>query len=235
MSRVTRALGACVVGLLLASCSIGPKLVPDPTLPAAGSDLRGRKVIVSGFQGARYSAAYSTSVTSSATILTTSVTTATRDISPEVAKGLRAQGIDAEARVGVEPAMLKRGEVLVRGKLFASGGPYWDTGRGMNWANLALVTVTLGIVGMIGPTPIPWTVVVQLSYSADVIDAQGRFLAHASEQRVNAEFDSYYFWGSNYGDVNERAFAYATQRVTERLADWFVGDRPKTGGGSARR
>ena len=234
MCRVTRTLGACVVGLLLASCSIGPKLVQDPALPAADSDLRNRKVIVSGFQGARYSAAYSTSVTSTATILTTSVTTATRDISPDVAKGLRALGIDAEARVGVEPTRLKRGEVLVRGKLFASGGPYWDTGRGMNWANLALVTVTLGIVGMIGPTPIPWTAVVQLSYSADVVDAQGRFLAHASEQRVDAEFDSYYFWGSNYGDVNERTFAAGTQKVSERLADWFIGDRPATGGAARR-
>ena len=61
--------------------------------------------------------------------------------------------------------------------------------------------------------------------SADVVDAQGRFLAHASEQRVDAEFDSYYFWGSNYGDVNERTFAAGTQRVTERLADWFVGGK----------
>lgn len=218
MKQLTRALGACVAGLLLASCSIGPKLVPDPTFPAAGSDLRGRKVIVSGFQGARYSS----SVTQNANIQTIREAIGTRDISPDVAQGLRARGIDAEARVGVEPSMLRRGEVLLRGKLFASGGPGWDTGRGSNWANLALVTVTLGIVGMIGPTPIPWTVVVQLSYSADVIDAQGRFLAHASEQRVNAEFDSYYFWGSNYGDVNERSFAAGTQRVTERLADWFV-------------
>ena len=223
MGRVTRTLDACVVGLLLASCSIGPKLVPDPAFPAAGSDLRSKKVIVSGFQGARYS----TSVTRDANIQTIREAIGTRDISPDVAQGLRARGIDAEARVGVEPQMLKRGEVLLRGKLFASGGPGWSTDRGNNWANLALVTVTLGIVGMIGPTPIPWTVVVQLSYSADVIDAQGRFLAHASEQRVNAEFDSYYFWGTNYGDVNERAFAYGTQRVTERLADWFVGDRPK--------
>jgi hypothetical protein len=175
-------------------------------------------VIVSGFQGARYSS----SVTQNANIQTIREAIGTRDISPDVAQGLRARGIDAEARVGVEPSMLRRGEVLLRGKLFASGGPGWDTGRGSNWANLALVTVTLGIVGMIGPTPIPWTVVVQLSYSADVIDAQGRFLAHASEQRVNAEFDSYYFWGSNYGDVNERSFAAGTQRVTERLADWFV-------------
>jgi len=222
MNQVTRALGACVGGLLLASCSIGPKFVPDPTVPAASSDLRGRKVIVSGFQGARYSAAYSTSVTSSATIQTIREAISTRDISPDVAQGLRARGIDAEARAGVEPSMLKRGEVLLRGKIFASGGPGWDTGRGANWANLVLVTVTLGIVGMIGPTPIPWTVVVQVSYSADVLDAQGRFLAHASEQRVNAEFDSYYFWGSNYGDVNERTFAAGTQRVTERLADWFV-------------
>src|SRR5215831_8261964 len=230
MSRVTKALGVCVAGLLLANCSIGPKLVPDPAFPAAGSDLRGRKVIVSGFQGARYS----TSVTQNANIQTIREAIGTRDISPDVAQGLRARGIDAEARAGVEPSMLKRGEVLLRGKVFASGGPGWDTGKGTNWANLVLVTVTLGIVGMIGPTPIPWTVVVQLSYSADVLDTQGRFLAHASEQRVNAEFDSYYFWGSNYGDVNERTFAYGTQRVTERLADWFVGDRPKTGG-SARR
>jgi len=40
MNQVTRALGACVAVLLLASCSIGPKFVPDPTFPAAGSDLR---------------------------------------------------------------------------------------------------------------------------------------------------------------------------------------------------
>jgi hypothetical protein len=231
MNQVTRALGACVAGLLLAGCSIGPKFVPDPTLPPTGSDLRSRKVIVSGFQGARYS----TSVTQDANIQTIREAIGTRDISPDVAQGLRARGIDAEARVGVGPSTLKRGEVLLRGKLSAFGGPGWATGRGANWANLVLVTVTLGIVGMIGPTPIPWTVVVQLSYSADVVDAQGRFLAHASEQRVDAEFDSYYFWGSNYGDVNERTFAAGTQRVTERLADWFVSDRPTTGGGPARR
>jgi len=41
------------VGFLMAGCSIGPKFVPDPAFPAADSDLRGRKVIVSGFQGAR--------------------------------------------------------------------------------------------------------------------------------------------------------------------------------------
>ena len=222
MNQVTRALVACVAGLLLTSCSIGPKFVPDPAFPATGSDLRGRKVIVSGFQGARYSS----SVTQSANIQTIREAIGTRDISPDVAQGLRARGIDAEARVGVGPSMLRRGEVLLRGKVSAFGGPGWDTGRGANWANLVLVTVTLGIVGMIGPTPIPWTAVVQLTYSADVVDAQGRFLAHASEQRVDAEFDSYYFWGSNYGDVNERTFAAGTQRVTERLADWFVSDRP---------
>ena len=231
MSRVTRALCACAAGILLANCSIGPKFVPDPAFPAADSDVRSRKVIVSGFQGARYS----TSVTQDANIQTIREAIGTRDISPDVAQGLRARGIAAEARVGVQPAMLRRGEVLLRGKLSAFGGPGWSTDRGANWANLVLVTVTLGIVGMIGPTPIPWTVVVQVTYSADVVDAQGRFLAHSSEQRVDAEFDSYYFWGSNYGDVNERTFAAGTQRVTERLADWFVGGRPTTGGGAARR
>src|SRR5215467_1390667 len=115
MGRVTRALGACVVGLLLASCSIGPKLVPDPAFPAAGSDLRSKKVIVSGFQGARYS----TSVTRDANIQTIREAIGTRDISPDVAQGLRARGIDAEARVGVDPAMLRRGEVLLRGKVSA--------------------------------------------------------------------------------------------------------------------
>jgi hypothetical protein len=161
-------------------------------------------------------------VTQSANIQTIREAIGTRDISPDVAQGLRARGIDAEARVGVGPPTLRRGEVLLSGKVSAFGGPGWAPGRGTNWANLVLVTVTLGIVGMIGPTPIPWTAVVQLTYSADVVDAQGRFLAHASEQRVDAEFDSYYFWGSNYGDVNERTFAAGTQRVTERLADWFV-------------
>jgi hypothetical protein len=231
MSQPTRALGACVALFLLAGCSIGPKFVPDPAFPSAGSDLRNRKVIVSGFQGARYS----TSVTRDANIQTIREAIGTRDISPDVAQGLRARGIDAEARVGVQPAMLKRGEVLLRGKVSAFGGPGWSTDRGANWANLVLVTVTLGIVGMIGPTPIPWTVVVHVTYSADVVDAQGRFLAHASEQRVDAEFDSYYFWGSNYGDVNERTFAAGTQRVTERLADWFVDGRPAGGAGAARR
>ena len=231
MTRVIRALCACAAGLLLANCSIGPKFVPDPTFPVTGSDLRRSKVIVSGFQGARYA----TSVTQSANIQTIREAIGTRDISPDVAQGLRARGIDAEARVGVQPGMLKRGEVLLRGKVSAFGGPGWSTDRGANWANLVLVTVTLGIVGMIGPTPIPWTVVVQVTYSADVLDSQGRFLAHASEQRADAEFDSYYFWGSNYGDVNERTFAAGTQRVTERLADWFGGDRTAAGGGAARR
>src|SRR5262244_2955228 len=119
MASVTKALGACVAGLLLAACSIGPKLVPDPTFPAASSDLRGKKVIVSGFQGARYS----TSVTQSANIQTISEAIGTRDISPDVAQGLRAQGIDAEARVGVQPSTLRRGEVLLRGKVSAFGGP----------------------------------------------------------------------------------------------------------------
>src|SRR5882672_746195 len=96
MNQVTRALGACVAGLLLASCSIGPQFVPDPAFPAAGSDLRTRKVIVSGFQGARYS----TSVTQNANIVTIREAIGTRDISPDVAQGLRARGIDAEARVG---------------------------------------------------------------------------------------------------------------------------------------
>ena len=49
--------------------------------------------------------------------------------------------------------------------------------------------------------------------------------------RLDAEFDSYCFWGSNYGDVNERTFTAGTQRVTEHLAGWFVGNRPTTGGG----
>src|SRR5215467_5795546 len=178
MSPMTRPLGACVLGALLASCSIGPKFIPDTTFPVAGSDLRGRKVIVSGFQGARYS----TSVTRSADIQTIHEAIGTRDISPDVAQGLRARGIDAEARAGFAPGMLKRGEVLLRGKVSAFGGPGWAPGRGANWANFALVTVTLGIVGMIGPTPIPWTASVQLTYSADVLDAEGRFLAHASEQ-----------------------------------------------------
>ena len=116
MNHVTRALGACVVGFLMAGCSIGPKFVPDPAFPAADSDLRGRKVIVSGFQGARYSI----SVTQSADIQTLREAIGTRDISPDVAQGLRARGIDAEARVGVDPNMLRRGEVLLAARLTGS-------------------------------------------------------------------------------------------------------------------
>jgi hypothetical protein len=208
----------CVVGLLLTACSIGPKFQPDFPLPKPSTALHDRKVIVSGFQGARYA----TSVTRSADIQTFREEIGTRDVSADVAQYLQGRGVNAEARVGFTPAMLGQGEVLLRGKVSAFGGPGWAPGRGLNWANFGLVVCTLGIIGMIAPTPIPWIAVVEVSYSADVVDAEGRFLAHASEQKVEADFNSYWFWGVAYGDVNERTFAASTTRVSERLADWFA-------------
>jgi len=56
-------------------------------------------MIVSGFQGARYSI----SVTAVRDIQTLREAIGTRDISPDVAQGLRARGIDAEAACGGRP------------------------------------------------------------------------------------------------------------------------------------
>lgn len=217
-ARRARTLCVAVVGLLLSACSIGPKFEPDFPLPPPSTALHARKVIVSDFQGARYS----TSVTQSPDITTLREAIGTRDVSADVAQRLQARGIDAEARVGFTPTMLGRDEVLLRGKVSAFGGPGWAPGRGQNWANAGLSVVTLGLIGMIAPTPIPWIAAVDVSYSADVVDADGRFLAHAGEQKVVADFDSYYIWGASYGDVNERTFAAGTARVAERLGDWFA-------------
>jgi len=97
MNQVTRALGACVAVLLLRAVPLdrSSSRIPRSLRPAPTFGREGDRV---GVPGARYS----TSVTQNANIVTIREAIGTRDISPDVAQGLRARGIDAEARVGVE-------------------------------------------------------------------------------------------------------------------------------------
>ena len=216
-ARAIRSLIVVPLGFLLAGCALGPNYKPYPSLSASTKNLAGKTVVVSGLMGSRYT----TSVTHSADILTIREAIGTRDISPEIAQALRANGIDAEARVGFSHANLGSDGVLLTGTVRVGGGGYWDASNGLNWLNFAIVAGTLGIVGMILPTPIPWTANVSVSYNVDVLDREGRFLAHSGEQFTEAVFNNYYFWGVASQSVNPKTFQDFTKVLGDLLSDWF--------------
>ena len=206
MLTLSRWITVGALTLLLTACAIGPNYKPEPTLPAPMEQMTGKRVVVSGFVGSRYA----TSTTQSDDILTIRESIGTSDISPQIANILHQGGIAAEARAGFSQEMLEPDQVLLRGTMRISGGGGWDPGNGMNWANFVVCAGTLCVVGMILPTPVPWTAKVSVSYDVEVVDREGRFLAHSREQFTEAVFDNYWFWGVTNKNVNPTTFQHFT-------------------------
>jgi len=204
--------------LLFSGCAIGPTYKPYPSLSSISNNLEDKIVIVSDFKGSRHEAS---SYTGSIGIAIIQESINTVDISPEIATILIKHGIRAEPRKSFTVEMLKPDQVLLNGTMRINGGMTWDVKNIGNWVNFAAMCGSLAIVGMVLPTPIPWTSNVSVSYNVNVLDHEGQYLAYSGDQFLDAVFDNYYFWGILSKSTNPRTYQDFIVVLGNIIAEWF--------------
>jgi len=184
--EVTRGITmAIAISLLSAGCATEPKLVSAIALPKPQTDLKGKTVVVSGFLQSEHAV----SVTQSEAIRQTLESAYVHDISGQVASSLRSKGIPAEGRIGATPSSLADNEVLVR-------GAFIPTGALLNMGAWEIMWGTIGIVGYILPSPLPFRWGSLIIYRVEIIDSDGRILVQTGDKQIEARSTGYYVYGS---------------------------------------
>lgn len=203
------------VSAIFSGCAIGPRWNRDITLPAPSSDIRGKKVVISKFM----QSVSQVSVTHSRDIQWTKESVYAHDVSGDIAAGLRASGIPAEARVDVKAAELGKDEVLVQGAVishhYQPGGRYCLSG--------SVMILTMGIVGMVLPTPVAYLSGGEVTYRVDVIDSKGRLLMQTGDQAIIGTYDDYWFWGlvGGQGKYEYEVVPPVRQKIVAALAGYL--------------
>lgn len=194
--------------LFTAGCVRGPFWAGPEPLPGVPSE-RAVAVIVSPF----ILAERESSLSISGNIQELMESARVQDISMQIASALSDKGIRAEARNGFEPADLPEGSVLLRGAISPSAQV---VGGGRLFAHAGLMMFSLGVFGVILPSPIahrvPATIYV---YRVEVIDRDGRILVQTGSQEMLGYYESNYTL--SMGD-RKKMNADATMRVADAIA-----------------
>ncbi len=182
-------------------CLSGPEWNEEVSFPAIAEAV-GKKAIVANFtQSIRR-----TSVTHSPELIITEESLSAHDISGQIANGLRKAGISAEAHSNYKPENLKEDEVLVRG---AVRSVRYDKG----FPNQLFLFLTIGVVGVILPSPTPWTPGANQTYRVEVIGPDGRFLLQTGNRNLEARYS--YFW---IVDAPEDQCAEPAELLADKIA-----------------
>lgn len=194
--------------LAMCGCVRGPFWSGPEPLPPVPSD-GARTVIISPF----ILAERESSINTFGNIQELLESARVQDISLQMATALKAKGINAEARNGVEPRDLGHGSVLLRGAILPSGNV---VGGGRLAAHATLMMFTLGIFGVVLPNPVAHQVpATNYVYRVEVIDRDGRILVQTGSREMVGYYESNYTL--SMGD-RRKLNADATQRIADAIA-----------------
>jgi hypothetical protein len=183
------------IALLFMGCMSEVQYDPRIEIPSKPGLLKDKKVVVAGF----VKSVQDISATSSSGITKILESAHVQDISLIVTNYLVNKGIQADARSEFKVSQLRDDEVLLRGAAISIP---MDAKRlaGPRFGNAMLLICTVGIVGIVLPTPIAYITGRTFYYRMEIVDSQGRILMQTGDQRSDVYTTKHHMLGGQLDD-----------------------------------
>lgn len=183
--KSTRMVMMSVFIITLSGCAYGRSPQPMTPIQLAAPPPNAYTIIVTDF----YEGAHRLSSTRNQNIVTLRESMEVRDISPQIAKALRQRGFNATAKKHLDHTKLQAAQLLLRGT--AQDGPIEDV---VSLVKVVLCVSTACILG--GLISIPHTYTCGITYSLELLNAQGEYLLSEPKLLYIETYKAYPVMGS---------------------------------------